>query len=131
VVGLTTGRRRPCAGGRHSPSTKSCRSGTIAGEAIGVDGNWTLESGELEMARLWEIATCEVSRHLGFGWWDRHAAGLRPCAPALSCPGGKRPPVGCGGFVGTSVSYVYVKLQGHVWSVDCACIELIDISMFG
>jgi hypothetical protein len=30
VVGLTTGRRRPSAGARHSPSMKSCRCGIVS-----------------------------------------------------------------------------------------------------
>uniref|UniRef100_A0A0A8XU76 AMADH1 n=1 Tax=Arundo donax TaxID=35708 RepID=A0A0A8XU76_ARUDO len=56
VAGLTTGRRRPSAGARHSPSTKRCRCGIVAGEAIG------------ECARSGWVGSDEL------GWWDPHAA---------------------------------------------------------
>ena len=128
VAGLTTGRRRPSVGERHSPSTKSCRSGTVAGEAIGrgeATGYWELVgSWELQLRGFgngWMVWLVGSARRLLRGEVESDARLLlrRPLPPrAAACAGG--------GFVCWDVRFVVVAVV-HDDMIVCSCHKLSHI----
>lgn len=58
VAGLTTGRRRPSAGARHSPATKSCRCGI----AVAISPIATGIEEEMELCDLGSVRDTEMDR---------------------------------------------------------------------